>query len=409
MASHPTLTLPAAGAANSPGEAAVRTGRRPLPDMLAILWGAGLLGGLALGLALGRGSGLGVMAALSLVGVGGLMLWRAMVAERRLLLGLSSFAQALAAGDLRQRIDPARAGGHRVLAEQFNAMAHALSRVFIELSRSTHELASVAQETSANAVGGDEGVRAQRDVTQSSAAALEQLTAGLAVASDNARDMARVAASTGELVTDCQARVGKLAGTLEALASAVGSADGSARKLDERSREIGGMTELIGDIASRTNLLALNAAIEAARAGEQGRGFAVVADEVRKLSERTAQATRDIAERLAGIEGDVRAMRDAMDQVRVRSERSAEDGAAAVGALDEVAHLAGATRHLASETASAAAEQSAACQSIARDIESVASLADSNERLTHDNRELASYLDQLGRHLSLHIQHFRYE
>lgn len=66
--------------------------------------------------------------------------------------------------------------------------------------------------------------------------------------------------------------------------------------------EIGGIVQLIKEIADQTNLLALNAAIEAARAGEAGSGFAVVADEVRKLAERTATATVEITKRVATVQ-----------------------------------------------------------------------------------------------------------
>ena len=54
------------------------------------------------------------------------------------------------------------------------------------------------------------------------------------------------------------------------------------------------ITDLINDIAFRTNLLALNAAVEAARAGASGRGFAVVAGEVRQLAVQSAAAAHNI-------------------------------------------------------------------------------------------------------------------
>lgn len=78
------------------------------------------------------------------------------------------------------------------------------------------------------------------------------------------------------------------------------------RAANDRTDEISKTALVINDIAAQTNLLALNAAIEAARAGESGRGFAVVADEVRQLASRTAQATKDIGERLDNVQEETR-------------------------------------------------------------------------------------------------------
>lgn len=67
------------------------------------------------------------------------------------------------------------------------------------------------------------------------------------------------------------------------------------KTLAEKLLEIGNISNLIGDIAARTNLLAMNASIEAARAGEQGKGFVVIAEEIRTLADRATGGSKDIA------------------------------------------------------------------------------------------------------------------
>ncbi|MDI3282630.1 CHASE3 domain-containing protein [Polyangium sp. 15x6] len=73
--------------------------------------------------------------------------------------------------------------------------------------------------------------------------------------------------------------------------------------LNQRSQEIGGIVDIIRELAEQTNILAINATIEAVGAGDAGRRFGVVADEIRKLADRVAGAARNIQHLVEQVRG----------------------------------------------------------------------------------------------------------
>ncbi|HTQ04826.1 MAG TPA: CHASE3 domain-containing protein [Polyangiaceae bacterium] len=71
--------------------------------------------------------------------------------------------------------------------------------------------------------------------------------------------------------------------------------------LGRKSQQIGGILELINELAEQTNILAINATIEAAGAGENGKRFAVVAEEIRRLADRVGASTKEIRQLIEDI------------------------------------------------------------------------------------------------------------
>ncbi|MFK7737785.1 MAG: PAS domain-containing methyl-accepting chemotaxis protein [Pirellulaceae bacterium] len=113
-----------------------------------------------------------------------------------------------------------------------------------------------------------------------------------------------VSASIEQMVNTIQeiaGHVNQTASTASHTKQDVDSTTGTVKKLEESSRVIERVVELIRNLADQTNLLALNATIESARAGEAGKGFAVVANEVKELAKQTANATSSIDSSVATI------------------------------------------------------------------------------------------------------------
>jgi methyl-accepting chemotaxis protein len=163
-----------------------------------------------------------------------------------------------------------------------------------------------------------------------------------------------MAASTEELA----ASVKEIADTMSRSQSATDAvhdqanlANQATERLAVTSQSMGGVVQLIRNIAGQINLLALNATIESARAGDAGKGFAVVAGEVKSLARQASEATDRIATEIESLQS-----------------VSAE----VVGALAQISASIEVVRTFVAGTASAVEEQSAVTQGMSSDMQEAA-------------------------------------
>jgi methyl-accepting chemotaxis protein len=280
--------------------------------------------------------------------------------------------EAVAAGDLRQRVSLAgKSGAFQRIGTGINRLADDLTSLVAKLQTASEE---IRRGTSDIAVGNDDLSRRTSEQAASleeTAASIEQITSTVAQTADNAT-RARDLASQARQTADDGGTVARQA--IEAMDS-----------VTDASRRMAEIIRVIDDIAFQTNLLALNAAVEAARAGEQGRGFAVVAAEVRTLAQRSAESAKEIKNLIE----------DSLRKVESGSSLVNRSGATLQQIVDAVRKVS----DIVTEIAAATREQSSGIEQINSAITQLDQITQSNaalvEQATAASRSMADQGQQL--------------
>ncbi|NMY65583.1 HAMP domain-containing protein [Pseudomonas sp. WS 5018] len=370
------------------GEAATRQQQAIVTDNA---WARRQLGLIAL-LALLIGGGASLLIRQLIIGP----LWRTVALARR-----------VADGDLSDAVAEPRHDELGKLLASMTAMIGQLRALVGRIGGGVGQLKGVSATLLAVIERTAQGVSRQREETEQTATAMQQMTATAQEVARNAAQASQAVsrvdldARNGErLVAQTRTKIEQLAGEM------LGSTEAMGVLLNE-SEAVGSILDVIKSVTEQTNLLALNAAIEAARAGEQGRGFAVVADEVRALAQHTRDSTVE-------IEGLIERLRRRTDQaaVRLRDSRSLADEGTQL-AVQASAALSGITRAISGieemnrQIATAAEQQSAVAEQVGQSMARVRGVAEDGARTQVELQTACQELRQVGEQLDDAVGTFR--
>ena len=318
-------------------------------------------------------------------------------------------ANSLAEGDLSIRIETQRNDEIGQLLSAMKNMIEKWRSVVADVQQASDNVASSGQKLNANAGQMLTLSTEQEQRSSQVATAAEEMSQTIMDIAQNVNNIAGAAQVTLAVAKDGQGIVDKSVTEVKEIAETVDASSEFVRSLGDRSRQIGEIVDVIGDIADQTNLLALNAAIEAARAGEQGRGFAVVADEVRKLAERTANATSEISAMIKTIQEEVFKAVDSMENASGKVNVGVELSAHAGEALKNIVEKADELQLMVQQIASATEEMSTTSEEITKDIGQIASASRETSESSSHTTQAAAELSRLSINLQKTVGEFKLE
>ncbi|MBJ7539219.1 methyl-accepting chemotaxis protein [Marinomonas transparens] len=310
-------------------------------------------------------------------------------------------------GDFTQRSKVKTKDEFGELSRWVNDLVAKLQGVLVEIERASNNVAESAQSNVRLAGESKRLMGAQNDKTTGVASAMTEMAATVHQVAKSSEITLHQIQQVDQSATQNRSSMDQNIQKIEGLVEQIEESTRVVNQLDEHSKDIGRILEVIQGIAEQTNLLALNAAIEAARAGEQGRGFAVVADEVRTLATRTHSSTEEIQNVIVQLQAGVSKTVESMEVSR-KSAHSSVDEAHAVGeSLAELQEHMVEIRDLSTQIATAAEQQSAVANEISQNVLEISSMSDQASLGADQSEKDSSGLSELASHQKHLLSQFK--
>lgn len=262
-----------------------------------------------------------------------------------------------------------------------------------QIQSSSAELQAAANQ---QATGAKEQATAMNEISTT----ISELLATSRQISESAQRVSEIAGQTAASARAGDGTVEKAHHSIASIRRQVDQIVNHMLELGKKSQEIGGVLDLVSELAEQTNILAINATIEAAGAGEAGKRFAVVADEIRKLADRVGGSTKQIRVLIDDVRGAVNTTVMATETGSKAVDAGSRQFDDVASAFRQITGLVATTTDAGREIELSTKQQTTAVEQVNVAIASVAQATKENEASSGQTLVTASQLAKLSTELT---------
>lgn len=270
--------------------------------------------------------------------------------------------------------------------QDLNRSSHGIEKVADGVQQISRELHFCTSDASTSV---SQLVNSFRDVARNASLASQAATMGKQAVQNNTLLMNDLSSTIGDLSSEVELGVQIM------------------QQLQNDTRNIRDVLNVIEAVAEQTSLLALNAAIESARAGEMGRGFAVVADEVRQLAQRTSLSTQEIQQQINALVSTASKAVNSMESQHAQARQSVGHTHEVTASLHKVSSAIDTINDMNAMIAQATEEQVAAASGLSESVTYVTRVSEQAAADASTAQRQSKELSGVSQQLSGLIQHFQ--
>lgn len=265
------------------------------------------------------------------------------------------------------------------LYRAMSAMQTKLTDMMVTLTHTSQMVANSAREIASGSEDLASRTEEQASALQETASSMEQMSSTVTHNNQTASSASELTMTASQRASHAREEVLQTTALMS--------------EMEQHSKHVQDIIQVIEGIAFQTNILALNASVEAARAGEHGRGFAVVAGEVRKLATKTSESSGQI--------------RGIIDDIATRIKEGAQQSAQSGEGIESTVAAVKQVNDLMKEIALAVNEQESGINQVSTAITQMDSATQQNVSLVEETSTSAASLQEEADRLAALIATFK--